>query len=62
MRYQEVEIAKANGEIIAISSERKIAYQIISEKGLVAVQEMLVPLFDDEGECTGENVLIITVK
>ena len=62
MRYQEVEIATAAGEVIAITGERAVAYQIINEKGLVAVQEMLVPLFDDEGECTGENVLIITVQ
>tara|TARA_B100001564_G_scaffold350244_1_gene354423 strand:+ start:302 stop:490 length:189 start_codon:yes stop_codon:yes gene_type:complete len=62
MRYQEVEITNEAGQVIAISSERAVAYQIITEKGLVAVQEMLVPLFNDEGECTGENVLVITVQ
>ena len=62
MRYQEVEITNENGQVIAITGERKVALVIINEKGLTPVQEMLVPLFNDEGECTGENVLVITVQ
>lgn len=62
MRYQSVEITTENGTIIAISSERKVAMEIINEKGLVPVQEMLCPLFDDECEPTGESVLVITVQ
>ena len=62
MRYQEVEITTENGQVIAISSERKVAMAIINEKGLVPVQEMLCPLFDENDEPTGENVLVITVE
>ena len=62
MRFIEVEITNEAGQVIAISSERKVAMAIITEKGLVPVQEMLVPLFDENGECTGENVLVITVQ
>jgi len=62
MRYQEVEISSENGQVIAISSERKVALVIINEKGLTPVQEMLCPLFDENDEPTGENVLVITVQ
>ena len=62
MRFIQVEITTENGSIIAISSERKVAYQIINEKGLTPIQEMLVPEFNDDCEPTGESILIITVK
>jgi len=62
MRYQEVEITNENGEIVAITGERKVALVIINEKGLTPVQEMLCPLFDENDEPTGEQVLVITVQ
>ena len=62
MRFIQVEITTEDGQVIAISSERKVAMAIITEKGLTPVQEMLCPLFDDNCEPTGENVLVITVQ
>ena len=60
--YIAIDIQDIDGNVLFICGEMKLAIEYIREMKLTQIDQDVVPVIDEEMNCTGENIIVITVE
>lgn len=61
-RFIEIDVRDQNHNSLLISCSMNVVIAFCELHNLQIIDQTFIPEFDDNDECTGENILIITVQ